>query len=30
MDNIKMTGLVGTGSSIALGLVFLAFVFLPK
>ena len=30
MDNIKMTGLVGTVITIALGLVFLAFVFLPK
>jgi Fe2+ transport system protein B len=30
MDNIKMTGLVGTVIAIALGLVFLAFVFLPK
>ena len=30
MDNIKMTGLVGTVIAVALGLVFLAFVFLPK
>ena len=30
MDNIKMTGLVGTVIAVSLGLVFLAFVFLPK
>lgn len=30
MDNIKMTGLVSAVITIALGLVFLAFVFLPK
>ena len=30
MDNIKMTGLVGTVIAVALGLIFLAFVFLPK
>ena len=30
MDNIKMTGLVGTVIAVALGLIFLAFVILPK
>ena len=30
MDNIKMTGLVSAVIAVALGLVFLAFVFLPK
>jgi len=30
MDNIKMTGLVGMVVGAALGLIFLAFVFLPK
>ena len=30
MDNIKMTGLVSAVIGAALGLVFLAFVFLPK
>ena len=30
MDNIKMTGLVGTVIAVSLGLIFLAFVFLPK
>ena len=30
MDNVKMTGLVSAVIAVALGLVFLAFVFLPK